>query len=49
MKDQCEKDAIVATLQNKLKIASMKIEDLEKKNGKARISLGEIAFLKLFF
>ena len=30
-KDRREKDAIIATLQNELKSASMKIEDLEKK------------------
>ena len=30
-KDRCEKDAIIATLQNELKSASMKVEDLEKK------------------
>ena len=30
-KDQREKDAIIATLQNELKCASMKVEDLEKK------------------
>ena len=35
-KDRREKDAIIATLQNELKSASMKNEDLEKKNGKAR-------------
>ena len=34
-KDRREKDAIIATLQNELKSASMKVEDLEKKNGKA--------------
>ena len=38
-KDRREKDAIVATLQNELKSASMKVEDLEKKNGKARTVL----------
>ena len=30
-KDRREKDAIIATLQNNLKSASMKVEDLEKK------------------
>ena len=30
-KDRREKDAIIATLQNELKSASMKVEDLEKK------------------
>ena len=44
-KDQREKDAIIATLQNELKNASMKVEDLEKKNGKARTVLQE----KLYF
>ena len=34
-KDRREKDSIIATLQNELKSASMKVEDLEKKNGKA--------------
>ena len=40
-KDRREKDAINATLQNELKSASMKVEDLEKKNGKARTVLSE--------
>ena len=30
-KGRCEKDAIIVTLQNELKKASMKVEDLEKK------------------
>ena len=30
-KDQLEKDAIIATLQNELKSANMKVEDLQKK------------------
>ena len=29
--DEYEKDATIATLQNELKSASMKVEDLEKK------------------
>ena len=44
-KDQREKNATIATLQNELKNASMKVEDLEKKNGKARTVLQE----KLYF
>ena len=35
-KDRPEKVAIIATLQDELKSASMRVEDLEKKNGKAR-------------
>ena len=35
-KDRREKDAIVVTLQNELNSATMKVEDLEKKNGKPR-------------
>ena len=45
-KGRCEKDAIIVTLQNELKKASMKVEDLEKKKrqeGK-NSTLGEIAF-----
>ena len=38
-KDGREKDAIIATLQNELKSATMKVQDLEKKNGKARTVL----------
>ena len=38
-KDQQEKDAIIATLQNELKSTSMKVKDLEKKNRKARTVL----------
>ena len=38
-KDRGEKDPIIATLSSELKSASMKIEDLEKKNGKARTIL----------
>ena len=30
-KNGCEKDAIIATLQNELKSATMKVQDLEKK------------------
>ena len=30
-KNRCEKDVIIATLQNELKSANMKVEDLEKK------------------
>ena len=48
-KDRCEKGAIVTTLQNELRIASMKVESLEKKkikkNGKTRTVLQE----KLYF
>ena len=40
-KDRREKDAIIATLQNELKSAFMKVEDLEKKNGKSRTVLQE--------
>ena len=35
-KDWREKDAKIATLQSELKSASMKVEDPEGKNGKAR-------------
>ena len=39
-KGRCEKDAIIVTLQNEWKKASMKVEDLEKKKGrKARTVL----------
>ena len=38
-KDRREKGAIVATLQGKLKSASMRAEDLEGKNGQSRIVL----------
>ena len=38
-KDRREKDGIIATLQNELKKTSMKVEDLEKKNGRARTAL----------
>ena len=38
-KDRREKDPIIATLSSELKSASMKIEDLEKQNGKARTIL----------
>ena len=44
-KDRCEKDAIIATLQSESKSASIKVEDLEKKNGQARTVLQE----KLYF
>ena len=40
-KDRREKDAIIATLQNELKSPTMKAEDLDKKNGKARTVLSE--------
>ena len=44
-KGRCEKDAIIVTLQNELKKASMKVEDLEKKRQEGKNStLGEIAF-----
>ena len=43
-KGRCEKDAIIVTLQNELKKASMKVEDLEKKRQEGKNStLGEIA------
>ena len=38
-KDRREKDTIIATLQNELRKTSMKVEDLEKKNGKAKTVL----------
>ena len=38
-KDRREKDGIIATLQNELKKTSMKVEDLEKKNSRARTAL----------
>ena len=38
VKDRREKDAIIATLQNELKSANMKVEENEK-NGKARTVL----------
>ena len=44
-KDRREKDAIIANLQSELKSASMKVEDLEKKNGQTRTVLQE----KLYF
>ena len=43
-KDRREKDAAIATLQNELKSASMKVEDLEKKWKGKNSTLGEIAF-----
>ena len=43
-KDQREKDAIIATLQNELKSASMKVEDLEKKWKGKNSTPGEIVF-----
>ena len=43
-KDRLEKDAIIATLQNELKSASMKVEDLEKKWKGKNSTLGDIAF-----
>ena len=45
-KDRREKDAIIVTLQNELKSAGIKVEDLEKKKkwkGK-NSTLGKIAF-----
>ena len=46
-KDRCEKGATVTTLQNELRIASIKVESLEKKKkyGKTRTVLQE----KLYF
>ena len=38
-KDRREKDTVIATLQDEFESASMKVEDLEKKNGKARTVL----------
>ena len=44
-KNRREKDAIIATLQSKLKSASMKLEDLERKNGQVRALLqGKLYF-----
>ena len=43
-KDQREKDAIIATLQNELKSASMKVEDPEKKWKGKNSTPGEIVF-----
>ena len=43
-KDQREKAAIIATLQNELKSASMKVEDLEKKWKGKNSTPGEIVF-----
>ena len=44
-KNRREKDAITATLQSELKSASMKVEDLERKNAQTRTVLQE----KLYF
>ena len=38
-KDRREKDAIIVTLRNELKEASVKVEDLEKNGRKARTVL----------
>ena len=43
-KDRREKDAIIATLQNELKSASMKVEDKKKKWKDKNSTLGEIPF-----
>ena len=51
--DECEKDrhgkdAIIATLQNELKSASMKVEDLEKNPEKTRTVLQEKLYFNLW-
>ena len=43
-KDRREKDAIIATLQSKLKCASMKVEDLRKRWKCKNSTPGEIVF-----
>ena len=44
-KDRRGKDSTIANFQSELKSASIKVEDLEKKNGKARTVFQE----KLYF